>query len=72
MSLAKVGVELLPATTFLDEFLAPSGVIAGRAPTRREEADIAFGFEIAKEMSRLDIGQTVVVKKRHGSRGGSF
>lgn len=60
--LARGGTELLPATTFMDEYLAPRGVIAGRAPTRREEADLSYGFEIAKEMSRLDVGQTVVVK----------
>jgi DUF1009 family protein len=55
-------VELLPATTFLEESLAPAGLIAGRRLRRSEEADVAYGFEIAKEMSRLDIGQTVVVK----------
>lgn len=60
--LAEVGVELLPATTFLEDALATKGLIAGRALTRREEADVAYGFEIAKEVSRLDIGQTVVVK----------
>lgn len=60
--LAGIDVELLPAFTFLDGHLATAGSIAGCAPTRREEADIAFGFEIAKEMSRLDIGQTVLVK----------
>lgn len=60
--LAAVGVELLPATSFLEEFVAQAGLIAGRPPTPREEADVAFGFEIAKEVSRLDIGQTVIVK----------
>ena len=60
--LAGAGVELLPATTFIEEFLAPAGLIAGRRLSRREEADVALGFETAKEMSRLDIGQTVVVK----------
>ena len=60
--LAKVGVELLPATRFMDEFLAGSGLVAGRPLSRREEADVEFGFTIAKEVSRLDIGQTVVVK----------
>lgn len=56
------GIELLPATSFLEEFLATSGIIAGRQLTRGEEADVAFGFEIAKEVSRLDVGQTVIVK----------
>ncbi len=60
--LAAVGVELLPATTYMDEFLAVEGLIAGRALSRREGADVAYGFRIAKEISRLDVGQTVVVK----------
>lgn len=60
--MAKVGSELLPATTFLDDQLATPGLIAGPRLGRREQADVEFGFRIAKESSRLDIGQTVVVK----------
>ena len=60
--MTKVGVELLPATSFMDEYLAPAGLIAGPKLSRREESDVAFGFRIAKETSALDIGQTVVVK----------
>jgi UDP-2,3-diacylglucosamine hydrolase len=60
--LEKVGVELLPATTYLEDCLAQEGLIAGPRPSRRIVDDIAFGFEIAKEVSRLDIGQTVVVR----------
>ena len=60
--LAGIGVQLLPATMFLDDAVAQPGLIAGRALSRREEADVLYGFEIAKEVSRLDIGQTVVVK----------
>ena len=37
-------------------------MIAGGKLSRREEEDVAFGFEIAREISRLDIGQTVIVK----------
>jgi UDP-2,3-diacylglucosamine hydrolase len=61
--LKKDGVELLPATTFLEESLPEPGHIAGPELSRRELADVAFGFRIAKETSRLDIGQSVVVKK---------
>lgn len=61
-ALAKAGVTLLPATTFLDDFLAPEGHFAGPRPRRRAHDDIAFGLRIAKEVSRLDIGQTVVVR----------
>lgn len=60
--LAKAGVELLPATTFMEDHLAAPGVFAGPKLSRREEADVQFGLGIAKEVSRLDIGQTVVVK----------
>ena len=60
--LAKAGVTLLPATTFMEEHLAGAGVFAGPRLSRREEGDVRFGFGIAKEISRLDIGQTVVVK----------
>lgn len=60
--LASIGVTLLPATTFLDAHLAGPGLLAGPALKPREVADLEFGFRIAKESSRLDIGQTVVVK----------
>jgi DUF1009 family protein len=60
--LARAEITLLPATAFLEDSLAPAGLIAGRKLTRREEDDVAFGFELAREVSRLDIGQTVIVK----------
>jgi UDP-2,3-diacylglucosamine hydrolase len=60
--LGRAGITLLPATSFLEDCLAPAGLIAGRKLSRREEEDVAFGFEIAREVSRLDIGQTVLVK----------
>ena len=60
--LQKIGIEMLPATTFLEKFVATPGLIAGPALSRREEHDVEFGWGIAKEISRLDIGQTVVVK----------
>jgi UDP-2,3-diacylglucosamine hydrolase len=60
--LAKIGIEMMPATTFLDQFLATAGLIAGTKLSRREQEDVDFGWEIAKEIGRLDIGQTVIVK----------
>ena len=60
--LRKVGVQLLPAITFLEDSLAGEGVISGPKPKRRHLDDVAFGFEIAKAVSNLDIGQTVVVR----------
>jgi len=60
--LANAGIELLPATTFLNDCVAQRGRIAGPPLKRREEADVSFGLEIAREMARLDVGQTVIVK----------
>jgi DUF1009 family protein len=60
--LGRAGITLLPATSFLEGCLAPAGLITGRRLSPREEEDVTFGFEIAREVSRLDIGQTVVVK----------
>jgi DUF1009 family protein len=60
--LEKIGVPLLLATTFLEQHLAPEGHIAGPAAKDRLLDDISYGLGIAKEVSRLDIGQTVVVR----------
>ncbi len=60
--LAKIGVQLLPATTFLEDSLAVEGLMGGPKPKKRYLEDVAYGFEIAKEVSKLDIGQTVIVR----------
>jgi len=60
--MAVVGVHLLPATIYMEEHLAAPGLIAGPSLKPREEDDLLYGFHIAKETSKLDIGQTVVVK----------
>ncbi len=60
--LEKDGIGLLPATTFLGDLLPPPGSVCGPILTAEQENDADFGFRIAKETSRLDIGQTVVVK----------
>ena len=60
--LAKIEVDLLPATTFLEQSIAKLGLIAGTKLSSREEYDVELGWNIAKEIARLDIGQTVIVK----------
>jgi UDP-2,3-diacylglucosamine hydrolase len=60
--LARIDVDLLPATTFLEDCLASAGSIAGAKLSRREEKDVDLGWKIAREIARLDIGQTVIVK----------
>jgi DUF1009 family protein len=60
--LVKIDIDLLPATTFLEDSLAQPGVIAGPKLSPRQEADVELGWKVAKEIARLDIGQTVLIK----------
>jgi len=60
--LANVDVNLLPATTFLEESLARAGLIAGPKLSQQEQDDVDLGWKIGKEIARLDIGQTIIVK----------
>src|SRR4030042_1567078 len=58
------GIHLLDITRFSKGILTPDGVLTKNKPTEDEWKDIAFGWKIAKEIGRLDIGQTVVVKNQ--------
>src|SRR6516164_4831952 len=60
--LAQIDIDLLPATTFLEDSLARSGLIAGLKLSPRQQQDVELGWNVAKEIARLDIGQTVIVK----------
>lgn len=60
--LAGEGITLISATTFLDDLMPKVGPVCGPKLKERQWRDAAYGFRIAKESSRLDIGQTVVVK----------
>lgn len=60
--LKKDGVELISAMPWLQPLMAGPGFSLGKPPSDAETADVQFGFRIAKEVSRLEIGQTVVVK----------
>ena len=60
--LRKIGVELLPASLFMEHTMPEAGVLSARAPTEQESADIELGLKVAKTTSGLDIGQTVVIK----------
>ena len=62
--LGKDGITLLNTTDFCADMLTPEGVLTKEGLTEDEWRDIVFGWKIAKEMGRLDIGQTVVVKGR--------
>lgn len=60
----KEGIRLLDITHFSSNLLTPEGVLTKDSLTDDEWKDIAFGWRIAKEIGRLDIGQTVIVKNQ--------
>jgi DUF1009 family protein len=60
--LAKDGISLLPATTFLEDHLPSAGHVTGPVVKPRTLEDLEYGFDIAKKTSALDIGQSVVVR----------
>jgi DUF1009 family protein len=61
---AAAGVVFEPATDYVPELLVKTGCLTSRHPTAAQQKDIEFGWSIAKEMGRLDIGQSVVIKDR--------
>lgn len=63
--LSKDGIELIDATTHLEDLLPEPGHVCGPKLKKRAIEDAEFGFRTAKETSRMDIGQSVVV--RHGT-----
>lgn len=60
--LRKDGVELVEATLWLKPLMPGAGFHLGPKLSDDQRDDVAFGYRIAKEISRLEIGQTVVVK----------
>ncbi len=60
--LASEGIELIDSTYFLGDYLPDAGTLTRREPSSAERADIDYGLDIAREIARLDLGQTVVVR----------
>jgi DUF1009 family protein len=60
--LAREGITLLDSSTFLRGSLCPAGSVTRRRPTAAQQKDIRLGFEAARALAALDIGQTVAVK----------
>jgi DUF1009 family protein len=58
------GIRLVDSTLFLKPLVPEAGVLTRRAPDEREGADIAYGLGVARQISAMDIGQTVVISDR--------
>src|SRR5260370_820562 len=62
--LEEEGIRLVDSTLFLKPLVPDPGVITRRAPNEHEAEDMAYGLGVAREIARMDIGQTVVIADR--------
>lgn len=62
--LEKSGITIISPLLYLQDLLAPPGCLTRRRPSPQELEDIAYGFEIAQAVGRLDLGQCVVVHRQ--------
>ena len=60
----KDGLLFASALEICPDLLAPEGTLSRRAPSACQLADIVFGWDLAREMGRLDVGQAVAIKER--------
>jgi UDP-2,3-diacylglucosamine hydrolase len=58
------GMTFVSALEFCPELLVKEGILTRRAPRAAERKDIEFGWVMAKEMGRLDVGQSVAIKEK--------
>ncbi|MDK9709157.1 MAG: UDP-2,3-diacylglucosamine diphosphatase LpxI [Desulforhopalus sp.] len=62
MALEKEGIKVLESTIYLRHLLFPAGVLTKKKPSQAQRQDIAFGWQNARAIGKLDIGQCVVVR----------
>jgi len=60
----KEGIDFIPSNTYLSRFMPRPGVLTKIKPDKAQKSDIEFGYELAKNVAGLDIGQTVCVKDK--------
>lgn len=58
------GIKVQSPTYYFESLLASPGIMTRRRPNKREKLDIQYGWSLAKEIGKLDIGQCIVVKKK--------
>jgi len=60
----KDGIKFIDSTSFLESLLPEEGVLTRRKPSKDEQKDLEYGVPVAREIIRLDLGQTIVVKSQ--------
>lgn len=62
--LEKIGITIIDQTTFIKNLMIPSGVLGKVQPTKEQVEDVNYGYWLAKETGKLDVGQSVVIKDK--------
>lgn len=62
--LESIGVTVLDQTIFIKNLMIPSGVLGKVQPSQAQIDDVNYGYWLAKETGKLDIGQSVVIKDK--------
>ncbi len=62
--LEKIGITVLDQTIFIKNLMIPAGVLGKHKPTKEQMEDVNYGFWLAKEMGKIDVGQSVVIKDK--------
>ena len=62
--LEKIGITILDQTLFIKKLMIPSGVLGTVQPSQEQIDDVNYGYWLAKETGKLDIGQSVVIKDK--------
>lgn len=60
----KIGITVLDQTIFIKNLMIPAGVLGKHKPTKEQMEDVNYGFWLAKEMGKVDVGQSVVIKDK--------
>lgn len=62
--LAKDGIEIVASSQYVPELIFPQGILTRKKLSKEQKNDIIFGWQIAREIGKLDIGQCIVVRNQ--------
>ena len=62
--LENIGITILDQTLFIKNLMIPSGVLGKTQPSKEQIEDVNYGYWLAKEVGKLDVGQSVVIKDK--------
>jgi DUF1009 family protein len=62
--LEREGLHVIAPHQYSPDLLVPEGVLTRRKPSERELEDIAYGWDVARNLGPFDIGQCLVIREK--------